>query len=117
MKNDRCGSKYSRYDCSKFMARIVFASTSTKKLGVISVPAGSVDGHAQSVRLANKHIGDKVAVRYDPSDLSRAYLDDAFDIWFTPIIVSVAPILLFFSSLRSSKTEEPAEEESTTPDA
>jgi hypothetical protein len=96
-KNDRCGRRRSRYDCTEFNALIDFSLASSSF--EIGRDAGSGRGHNQPVERADYHVGQTIGVRYKLDEPEVAYLDDWWDIFKTPIFI------LLFGGLMLLRTD------------
>lgn len=97
--NDRCGSRRSRYSCTRFDALIQYTPPETGRSYTLSLGAGSARGYDQPVSRASYHIGQGVQVAYDGRKPEVSYEDSFFGIWGTPLMVFFFQITTFFSSL------------------
>lgn len=97
--NDRCGSRRSRYSCTRFDAKVQYTPPETGKSYTLSLGAGSSRGHNQPVSRASYQIGNSVQVAYDARKPETSYEDSFFGIWGTPLMVFFFQITTFFSSL------------------
>ena len=100
--SDTCGSKKSRYPCTKFYAELSFSSGGSER-HQLTVSAGSVRGRGRSTSEANYRKGDSVPVVYDPKDPKTAYRDSFMDVWGAPFMTFIFQIAFFFGSLFEGK--------------
>ncbi|MEZ0260368.1 MAG: DUF3592 domain-containing protein [Alphaproteobacteria bacterium] len=97
--NDRCGSRRTRYSCTRFDAKVQYTPPETGKNYIMNLGAGSVRGHNQPVSRSGYQIGSGVQVAYDARKPETSYEDTFFGIWGTPLMVFFFQITTFFSSL------------------
>lgn len=105
--NSRCGGgrRKRSYSCTKFTAKIEFRAQ-TNQIHHLKISAGRSRGHNQPISHSRIKVKDRIAVIYDPEAPNKAYEDSFMGIWGTPIIIFMAQISTFFSSLFSSKKKE-----------
>ncbi len=97
--NDRCGSKNSKHDCTKFSAKVNYSSAAGAR-GVISVAAGDARGYNQPVTRAALQPGSSVPVIFSSSDVTYAFRDTFFDIWVIPLGSLFGSGIFFVGALR-----------------
>lgn len=82
--NGTCGSKNSKYDCTKYSGDVRFTAKSGGE-GFLSVEAGQARGYNQPVSRASRQPGSQVPVVYSPKDLKNAFHDTFFNLWGAPL--------------------------------
>lgn len=100
-RNDRCGRKRRRHDCTKFTAAIRYEVRGSGYM--INVGAGRVRGHDQPVSLANYVVGQHEFIAYDPNRPVRAYRNTLWDIWGAPFMTFFLQICAFIGSLQDKR--------------
>lgn len=102
VRNDRCGGRRNRYECTEFSALIGF-TTKAGKYGQFNIRAGSARGHNQPISRANLQTSDYVNVIYDPRDITRVYEDSFYGVWGTPIMIFFFQISTLFGAMSRPK--------------
>lgn len=104
--NGTCGSRRTRHSCTRFKARVDF-TTRKGASAALSISAGNKRGYDQPLSYASLHTGDRVPVVYNPLDPSgEAYEDSFFGVWGTPLMIAIAQIVTFFTSLTEPRRRD-----------
>lgn len=101
-RNDECGRRRDRYDCTRFTAKVRFASQSGQT-GNISVAAGTARGHNAPVSKAQRREGDPVRVIFDPGYLARAYENTTWDVWGAPLFALIVHVAMLIGSMTEQR--------------
>ena len=103
-RNERCGRKRSRHNCTKFRALLTYEVQSRQYQ--IEVSAGSSRGHNQPTSYADYRIGQLERVAFDPSQPSRAYRDKLWDIWGAPIATFLFQVAAFVAGISERRKDK-----------
>jgi hypothetical protein len=103
-QNDRCGSRRSKYNCTKYYATLRYEVQG--RWHQISVSAGRQRGHNQPLSGARYRSGDREAVKYDPRQPWRAYRNTLWDIWGAPLMTFFMQIAMFVASFSDKRRRD-----------
>jgi hypothetical protein len=99
-QDGRCGRRRSKYDCTRFDARVEYVVAGTPL--TIDIDAGRARGHGQPVSRASFRTGAAVTVVHAPGG-RPAYQDTFFAIWGGPLFTFVFGIASAFGGLRKEE--------------
>lgn len=98
----------SHYDCTNFSARVTY-TTSSGDVRTFNVGAGSVIGHTDDIARANRRMGARVPVIYNPKDPDEAYQDTLLAVWGLPGLSGGGGGLMVLASLTGRRRRTWAE--------
>ncbi|MEZ0259766.1 MAG: DUF3592 domain-containing protein [Alphaproteobacteria bacterium] len=102
-KDSRCGGRRTRYNCTRFEAKVEYTPQETGRTYQIALDAGTTRGHYMPVDHATHRQGQAVKVAYAPDAPDTAYEDTFWGIWGTPLQVMFYQLVAFWASLGESR--------------
>ena len=100
-RDDRCGTKRRRYDCTKFTAAVRY-EVQGAEYG-IDVSAGTARGHGEPISQSDYRVGGGVMIAYNPRKPGHAYRNTFWDIWGAPVLTFFMQICAFFGGLKEKR--------------
>ena len=94
--NERCGSRRSRYDCTRFHANVAFFVRDDEHR--LFVDAGSARGHNRPLTGAKYRVASTVNVVFSAANPAHAYRDTWWDVWARPAIAFLAHLVMLVVS-------------------